>query len=419
MSDRAPVPSPAGTDRGSRPVLDRFSGFVFFLVVGAALVRLERLRIGLCWDIVTVSALLAVVYAAGLAGADRLGRFGRPAWIAALLALWTALVLLAPAPLTSAYVWCAVPLACAALRVLGPRAAGAAVAALTVVLVGQLVRGAGQFDPEVVLIPVAAVWGTVALYRSQQRDAAERLRLVEELRGTRDVLARQQRAAGVLAERARIARDLHDTLAQELAGGVMLLQAAERDWDARPRTARTRVRTVTDGLHANLAETRRIIRDLTPSAVDEAGLEGALRLLCTRAEAEGAAARVRFRSLGAPRPLLDAPTAATLFRVAQSALANVREHARAGNVSVTLHTHTDRVELEVRDDGAGFAMGSGRSAPVPGRGLGLPASRARLRECGGRLEVASAPGRGTSVRATVPAPAFPRAAVAPGAVAAR
>ncbi|MCX4766896.1 histidine kinase [Streptomyces sp. NBC_01275] len=403
MSDRAPVRTSARTAHGSRSALAHVAHLTFFLVVGAALVRLVQLRLALCWDIVTVSGLLALVYAGGLAAGDRLGRIGRPVWVAALLALWTVLVVLAPAPLTAAYVWCAVPLACAALRALGRRAAGAAVAVLTIVLAGRLSLSAGQFDPEMVLIPVAAVWGTVALYRAQQRDAAERLRLVEELRGTRDVLARQQRQAGVLAERARIARDLHDTLAQELAGGVMLLQAAERDWAARPDVARTRVRAVADGLDANLAETRRIIRDLTPAAVDEAGLEGALRLLCARAEAEGSAARVRFRSAGVRRLAPDGQTAATLFRVAQSTLANVREHARAVNVLVTLHGHADRVELEVRDDGAGFEPDRVGAAPRGTRGLGLPAARARLRECGGDLAVGSAPGRGTWVRATVPA----------------
>ncbi|KPI27436.1 integral membrane sensor signal transduction histidine kinase [Actinobacteria bacterium OV320] len=410
MSDRAPVHTPARAARGNRPTADLLAHLTFFVVVGAGLVRLVQLRIGLCWDIVSVSGLLALVYAGGLAAGERLGRIGRHLWVVVLLALWTTLVLLAPASLTAAYVWCALPLACAALRVLGRRAAGAAVGALSVVLAGQLVRSAGQFDPELVLIPVAAMWGTVALYRAQQRDAAERLRLVEELRGTRDVLARQQRQAGVLAERARIARDLHDTLAQELSGGVMLLQAADRDWDATPEVARTRMRAVADALHANLAETRRIIRDLTPSAVDEAGLEGALRLLCARAEAEGAAARVRFLSAGERRPVLDGPTAATLFRVAQSTLANVREHARAVNVLVTLHGYADRTELEVRDDGAGFETGR---VGVPARAvrrLGIPAARARLRECGGDLVVGSVPGRGTCVRATVPALAKSRSA---------
>ncbi|KUO08967.1 sensor histidine kinase [Streptomyces sp. DSM 15324] len=421
MSDRAPVRTAVRAVLGSRPGLSHLSHLTFFLVVGAGLVRFARLGFGLCWDVLTVSTLLAVGYAGGLAAGDRFGRsgrwgsFGRHTWFAALLGLWALLLGLAPS-LVSTYTWCAVPLACAALRVLDRRAAGVAVGALTVVLVGQPAYGTGTFDPEVALIPVAAVWGTLALYRTQQLDAAERLRLVEELRGTRDVLARQQRQAGVLAERARIARDLHDTLAQELSGGVMLLQAAERDWDGRADVARTRVRAVADGLHTTLAETRRIIRDLTPSAVDESGLEGALRLLCARAEAEGAAARVRFRTAGSGGTALDgraagpgegtagldAQAAATLFRVAQSTLANVREHAHAVNVQVTLRAGTDRVELEVRDDGAGFEPGRVTGASPAGRGLGLPAARARLRECGGELAVGSAPGHGTCVRATVP-----------------
>ncbi|MDT3399558.1 sensor histidine kinase [Streptomyces sp. B1866] len=398
MSDRAPL-----TARGGRLTLEHVSHLVFFLVVGAGLVRLARLDGNpWCWTTVTLSGLLALVYASGLTWWDRLGAPGRRTWITALLLLWTALVFLAPPPLEAAYVWCAVPLACAALRALGARAAAATVAAITAVLAAALVHATDRFDAEVVLLPVAAVWGTVSLYRAQQRDATVRQRLVEELRDTQDTLARQQRQAGVLAERARIARDLHDTLAQELSGSLMLLQAAERDWEQRPDVARTRVRAVTDGLGANLAETRRIIRDLTPSAVAEAGLEDALRLLCARTQAEGT--RVRFSSVGAHRPALDDRAAATVFRVAQSALANVREHARAANVLVTLRRHDDHVELDVTDDGAGFDPAPAfAAAPRADRGFGLPAARARLRECGGELDVRSAPGRGTTLRATVSA----------------
>ncbi|MFF3332489.1 sensor histidine kinase [Streptomyces sp. NPDC002888] len=413
VPDRAPAHAPSKVARGSRSGLAYATHFTFFLVVGAALVRLLRLGIPLCWEIVLVSGLLALTYAAGLVLWERLGRRGRHLWVAALLLLWSQLLILAPGSLTGAYAWCAVPLACVALRALGLRSAGVAVTAITGVLVGQLIRTTGGFDPELVLIPVAAVWGTVALYRAQQRDAAERQRLVEELEGTRWILARQQRQAGVLAERARIARDLHDTLAQELSGSLMLLQAAQRDWKKRPDVALTRVRAVTDGLDANLAETRRIIRDLTPSAVAEAGLEDALRLLCARSQADGTAARVRFSSVGDDRPELDAQAAATLFRVAQGTLANVREHARAVDVRVTLRQDADRVELEVSDDGVGFDPAAPRAASRPARGLGLPAARARLRECGGDLDVGSAPGRGTRVRAVVPALSGP--SEAPGA----
>ncbi|NUP23988.1 MAG: sensor histidine kinase [Streptomyces sp.] len=405
MSDTGPV-------HAQQPVHDRrfaprhLVHLVFFLVVGAAAVRLARLNIALCWDIVTVSALLAVTYAGGLLLWHRLSALARHAWVAALVSLWAYLAALTPPPLTGAYVWCAVPLACAALRALGRRAAMVAVGAVTLVLVGQLSRSSGGFDAELVLIPVAAVWGTVALYQAQQRVAAERQCLVEDLRSTRGTLAQEQRRAGVLEERERIARDLHDTLAQELSGSLMLLQAAEREWEQRPDSARTRVRAVADGLDVSLTEARRMIRDLTPSVVADEGLEGSLRLLCDRAQQDGTAPRVRFRSTGSHRPDLAEQAAITVFRVAQSTLANVREHARATNVLVTLHQAADHVELDVHDDGVGFdvsQLGGGRPSDGAERGFGLPAARARLREYGGDLVVDSAPRRGTQIRARVPA----------------
>ncbi|MGW3651365.1 sensor histidine kinase [Streptomyces sp. NPDC000878] len=395
--------------------MEHVSHLAFFVIVASALLELARLNSSLCWYIATASGLLALTYAGGLVLWERLGAVGRAAWIPLLLLLWGALLFLVPDVLTSAYVWCALPLACAAQRVLGRRFAMVALAVITLVLVTALVEASGRFVPDIVLVPVAAVWGTVALYRAQQRDAEVRRRLVEELRGTRDLVARQQRRAGVLAERTRIARDLHDTLAQELAGGLMLLQAAERDWDDRPDVARTRVRAVADGLGTNLTETRRMIRDLTPSAVAETGLEGALRVLCARSQADGTAAQVRFRAVGDPQPVLDEHAATTLFRVAQSTLANVREHAHAVNVQVTLSRRPDQVDLEVSDDGVGFdpAEVFARTSQGPGRGFGLPAARARLREYGGDLDVRGEPGRGTRIRATVSARPRPQPAAAP------
>jgi len=395
--------------------VEHVSHLAFFVIVASALLQLARLNSSLCWYIATASGLLALTYAGGLVLWERLGAVGRAVWIPLLLWLWGTLLFLVPDVLTSAYVWCALPLACAAQRVLGRRFAMVALAVITLVLVTALVEASGRFVPDIVLVPVAAVWGTVALYRAQQRDAEVRRHLVEELRGTRDLVARQQRRAGVLAERTRIARDLHDTLAQELAGGLMLLQAAERDWDDRPDVARTRVRAVADGLGTNLTETRRMIRDLTPSAVAETGLEGALRVLCARSQADGTAAQVRFRAVGDPQPVLDEHAATTLFRVAQSTLANVREHAHAVNVQVTLSRRPDRVDLEVSDDGVGFdpAEVFARTSQGPGRGFGLPAARARLREYGGDLDVCGEPGRGTRIRATVSARPRPQPAAAP------
>jgi signal transduction histidine kinase len=415
VSDRVPVRSSL-TVRGGRFTQEHVSHLAFFVIVASALLQLVRLNSELCLYIAAVSGLLALTYTGGVMLWDRLGAVGRAAWIPVLLALWGLLLFVVPAALVSAFVWCALPLACAAQRVLGRRSATAALALITAVLVTALVGADGRFVIDSVLVPVAAVWGTVALYRAQQRDAEARRRLVEELRDTRDLVARQQRRAGVLAERTRIARDLHDTLAQELAGGLMLLQAADRDWDDRPDVARTRMRAVADGLGTNLTETRRMIGDLTPSAVAETGLEGALRVLCARSQADGTAARVRFRSLGDPQPVLDEHAATTLFRVAQSTLANVREHAHAVNVQVTLSTRqSDRVDLEVSDDGVGFdpAEVLARTSTGLGRGFGLPAARARLREYGGDLDVSGAPGRGTRIRATVSARPRPQPAAGP------
>ncbi|MGW2719967.1 sensor histidine kinase [Streptomyces sp. NPDC001492] len=401
MSDPGSVRAsvPAGRRRFAASQLPHL---VFFLVVGAALVRLARLNIPLCWDIVTVSGLLAVTYAAGLALRPRLDGRARYVWVAVLLLLWAILVLITPPPLAGAYVWCAVPLACVALYTLGDRAAGAALAAITALLVGQLTRTAGGFDPEMVLIPVVAVWGTVALYRTQQRNVAERQRLVEELRSTRDVLADERHRSGALEERARIARDLHDTLAQELSGSLMLLQAAERDWEERPEVARSRVRAVADGLDAGLAETRRIIQDLAPPTVAQDGLTASLRLLCARTHQLGGPGPVRFHTVGTPAPGLDEHAATAFFRVAQSTLANVREHAHASSVSVTLRHLADRVELEVCDDGVGFDPARLGGTLRSGRGFGLPSARERLRREGGDLAVDSAPGQGTRIRASVP-----------------
>lgn len=416
MSDRVPVRSSL-TVRGGRFTREHVSHLAFFVIVASALLHLVRLNSELCWYIAAVSGLLALTYTGGVMLWDRLGAVGRAAWIPVLLALWGLLLFVVPAALVSAFVWCALPLACAAQRVLGRRSATAALALITLVLVTALVGVDGRFVIDTVLVPVAAVWGTVALYRAQQRGAEARRRLVEELRDTRDLVARQQRRAGVLAERTRIARDLHDTLAQELAGGLMLLQAADRDWDDRPDVARNRVRAVADGLGTNLTETRRMIGDLTPSAVAETGLEGALRVLCARSEADGTAARIRFQAVGDPQPVLDEHAATTLFRVAQSTLANVREHAHAVNVRVTLSRQPDHVDLEVSDDGVGFdpAEAFARTARRPGRGFGLPAARARLREFGGDLDISGVPGRGTRVRATVSARPRPQSTAVPSA----
>jgi signal transduction histidine kinase len=298
-----------------------------------------------------------------------------------------------PAPLTFGYVWLAVPLALLTLRMPTRAERAVALGVITVLLLAALVRAGGGLDPDVLAPPVAAMWATVLLYGTQQR-------LARELAGTRDELARQQREAGRLAERARIARDLHDTLAQEIAGSRMLLQAAERDWERRPDAARRQVRVVTEALGEHLAQTRGIIHDLTPPLLAQDGLESALRDLCARTGS--GAPRITFRTEHDPCPL---PTerAVALLRVTQGLLANASEHARASHIQVTLaYGDEATAAVEVRDDGVGFDPAVVRDAGTD-RGFGLAAAHDRLTEVGGTLTVDSAPGRGTRVRAALQA----------------
>ncbi|MET9685419.1 sensor histidine kinase [Streptomyces coeruleorubidus] len=385
------IAAPAVLHRGSLSPR-RLPDLLFLAVVVGGVVRLVDLNSALCWKLVPLITLLAAGYVGGLALWDRLGRRVRPLWLGALLTLWCWISWEMPAPTASAYAWLALPLAILALRMFTGRTAVAVVGVITVLLVLQIARTFGTLHSELVVPPAAALWVTVALYHAQQR-------LLGELRRTRAELARGQREAGRLAERARIARDLHDTLAQELAGSRMLLQAADRDFDRRPDLARTQVRAVVDALGANLAETRTIISDLTPPALEHDDLSTALRTLCARDTATPS--RVVFRTEGEPGDL-PRDRAAALLRVAQGLLANACEHARARHVWVTLDFRDDTtVTVEVRDDGVGFDPTATTANPCD-RGRGLPAGRERLDALGGSLTVRSAPGCGTLARASLP-----------------
>ncbi|MGW0820980.1 sensor histidine kinase [Streptomyces sp. NPDC002845] len=368
---------------------------VFLVAVVGTLVRLAELNSRLCWTVAPPTVALALLYVAGLARWDRLGELGRPVWLGVLLLLWSWVAWIIPVPLAAGYAWLAVPLAVLALRMSGRRVRIVAVGMVTALLVAALVRTSGGADIEVLAPPVAALAATVVLYRAQQR-------LTRELAETRGELARRQREAGRLAERARIARDLHDTLAQELAGSRMLLQAAERDWDRRPDAARRQVRAVVEALGTHLAQTRGIIGDLTPPGLARDGLEGALRDLCHRTGNAVVVPRISFRTEREPY-FLPTDRAVALLRVAQGLLANACEHARAAHVHITLAYGGDAwVSIEVRDDGTGFEPAAVNAAGT-GRGYGLSAARERLSALGGVLTIDSTPGGGTRVRAALPA----------------
>lgn len=394
----------------------------FFLLLAASLTRFLLRHPGEArapW-IIALSVALAALYVLG----PVLGSRPTPrnlVWLGALVTVWLVVVVLAPS-----FAWCAVPLFYIGLRILPPRAAFALVALLTVLVIAAQLRLAGGFDPYLVLAPpaVAAVATAVFVHMRRQTEyqralSEQQRELIDALLRTRRELAATERREGTLAERQRLAVEIHDTLAQGLSSQQMLLQAAERVWDADPETARRHVRTATTIAGRDLAEARRFVHDLAPADLAEGGgLEAALRALAAR---ETAQAQGRFtvhcHVEGERHAALPDRLQSALLRIAQGALANVREHAHATEARLTLTHLDDRIVLDVADDGQGFSPAGHTAATGGVRGHGLPAMRARLRQLGGTLTIESAPGEGTVLSAAVPLPSpspfpFPDAASA-------
>ncbi|WP_217169189.1 sensor histidine kinase [Streptomyces sp. AC512_CC834] len=348
-----------------------------------------------------VAAAVGVVYAVGPAlPAVRASRRAAALWLAAVGAAWLALL-----ALSAEGVWLAFPLYFVQLHLLSRRAGLIAVVGTTVAAVTGFSAHQGTFTAATVIGPtlgaavaVAVVWGYQALYRESE----QRRRLIEELTVTRADLADAQRTAGVLEERQRLAREIHDTLAQGLSSIQLLLRAAERALPERPGPATTYVGQARQTAMDNLAEARRFVAALSPPALDDTTLSDALDRLCaTTGDRHGI--DVRFRLAGRPRPL---PTAheVALLRVAQSALANTVGHARAGHAEVALSYQDDAVDLAVTDDGAGFDPGAVSSPGPTGAGFGLAAMRARMHALDGTLAVETSPGHGTALAARLPLP---------------
>ena len=208
------------------------------------------------------------------------------------------------------------------------------------------------------------------------------------------------RGAGVLDERQRMARELHDTLAQGLAGILTQLQAAEQVLDD-PAALRRHVRTATALTRDSLVEARRTVHAVEPAVLASAQLPDAIADVA-RGWSDVTGVAVELTTTGDARPMRTDVEVA-LLRTAQEALANVAKHANAGRVGLTLSYMEDVVTLDVRDDGAGFSPGTRRANGSVNGGFGLIGMRQRVQRLAGRLEVESEPGRGTAISASVPA----------------
>jgi signal transduction histidine kinase len=196
-------------------------------------------------------------------------------------------------------------------------------------------------------------------------------------------------------ERARVARELHDSTAQILTAVMLQLGAAARESTSSPLDAR--IATLRELASEALEEVRSLSHTMHPRVLDDLGLAAALEWLARQTRAQESL-DVRVTAADG-QPPIPAHLASVLYRVAQEALRNVARHADARNVDVELRREGRRATLEVRDDGRGFnVLDAERRRP----GMGLFSMRERVALVNGRLDVSSAPGRGTRVVATVP-----------------
>jgi signal transduction histidine kinase len=229
------------------------------------------------------------------------------------------------------------------------------------------------------------------------KQSERRAELIAELDQTREELAQANHAAGAMAERERMAREIHDTLAQGMTSIVMLAQAAQAELAAGRPT--DKLAAIEDTARENLAEARALVAAFTPVALAESTLTEVLRRQAERFRTEtGVDVQVRLDLPDEDVAALPAGQQVVLLRAAQEALANVRKHAGAEHVLITLGASAGDIRIEICDDGRGF-----EPAAVDGAGFGLAAMRGRVEESGGSVEVVSTPGGGTRVQVLVPA----------------
>jgi signal transduction histidine kinase len=257
---------------------------------------------------------------------------------------------------------------------------------------------------DLVLIGLVVVgWSALlALWmRSVIRESTQRKHLIEQLQATQDSLAAAERQAGILQERQRLAHEIHDTLAQGFTSIVMQLEAAEGALPDEASPVRSHIQQARDTARTSLTEARRVVQALRPAPLDDASLVVALRRVVERWMQESGI-ETDFTVTGEPQALY-LELEVTLMRSMQEALANVRKHARAQQVNVTLSYMVDQVALDIQDDGCGFDPENPPQSPDRvGVGYGLQAMNERVARLGGDVTVESATELGTTVAIQIP-----------------
>lgn len=359
-----------------------------------------------------LAALLAAVYLVGTIAENRSARHPvgwdpRPLalpWLIVVTVLWGTLTLLSPD-----FSWVVFPLFFVYLVLLSRAVALVCIVVLTaVVIVAQYLHtGPEGFRAAMVVGPVVGAVFAVVVghgYRGLYRDAQRHRRVIRELEAARTELAHREREAGRSAERERLSREIHDTLAQGLSSIVLMSRAARQSLDQDdPTRAAERIAIIEATAVENLAEARRFVRDLSSPVLDSSLLT-ALREVCAHTEqqvrAAGADLTCRFRCEGEV-PDLPSEHESVLLRAVQSSLANVVAHSRARTAVVTLAGWDDAVSLDVFDDGIGFVPDAADQGTEEEH-YGLIKLQHRVHELDGTLTLESGPGNGTVVSIRLP-----------------
>lgn len=417
-SSPASAASPAGP--GLSTVLRNLR--VGLHVMFCALLILGAVRVWLADDaahaglpvVLLVAAALGLVYAAGIVVEYRarrgVGSFSSPTvnqqrsarwWWAAVVVLWLSALVLA-----NDFLWVLFPLVFVTLAVL-PRSANLLAAAVLwaaeVVVVAWL--HPQHWHIAVAIGPGIGTVFAVAIYvsyRALHREALTQRRIAEELAATQQELAATEHQAGRLEERERLARDIHDTLAQGLSSIVLLARAGRAS--ASTGEAVDVFSTIEDTARDNLAEARRFVRDLTaPSA--QADLPDAITEILQRMRRRGSglgeSTEFRANFSGDTHRRLPESVVTAVVRCVQEALNNVAKHAHADHAVVSVAVLGDELTVDIFDDGRGFdPVQTPQRASSHGYGLG--GIQQRIAALSGTVNIESAPGEGTVVAARIP-----------------
>lgn len=397
----------------------------FFPAEVAVAVPMHRMLV-----ITLLAAVLALVYVLGTSREYRGSREAStsprdrsPAlvwtWLAVITMLWLTLLFFSPA-----FVWIAFPLMFLYLYLLRTVSAVLAVvflwAATWVLPWWDDVRTTGPQPPDIATIIGPGIGAVLAVliaaaYRYLLSEARHHQRVAEALQAAQTELAATEHRAGQLEERERLAREIHDTLAQGFSSIVLVSRAASQQ-QLVPETTRRSLELIEETATTNLTEARNLVHHL--SAADPIdSLHAQLLQLTKRYETELAVRdqplEVTLRWEGEKSPeYLPPPISATVLRIVQVGMGNVATHAQATQAVITVGIWDDELTVDIFDNGIGFAVpdtfhpgftdDSQTNTHNGSTGYGLYGLMLRLTELNGSLKVESAPGEGTVLAASIP-----------------